>query len=85
MSYWVITFDGKPVGLCRFCGRHQNLWDKLITNYPLYQAMVGYVKTVYTPGQTEFVVAEDKDIPDLEDLYGWVIDKSAPSNMREEK
>lgn len=81
-SYWAITFDGKLVGIIVLWGRVDESWCRYITNYPLYQAMVGYVKTMYTPTDSDEIVGEEEDIEDLEYQYGWVIDKTCPSNMR---
>jgi len=85
VSYWVVKFDGKPLGLVRLIGRHEDVWDRYITDYPLYQAMVGYVKVMYTPGNSEVVVGEDEEIEDLDNLYGWVVDSEAKDNLREDK
>jgi len=82
-SCWVIAFDGKPVGIIRLVGRYQDMLDRYITDFPLYRAMVSYVKTLYTPGDADVVVDEDSEIDELEDLCGWVIDEEADNNMRE--
>ena len=84
VAYWVIAFDGTPLGIVRLIGRHQDIWDKYITNFPLYQKMIGYVKTMYTPGDSDLVVDEELEIEDLDNLYGWVIDKESFNNMKEE-
>ena len=83
-SYWSITFDGKLVGIIVLWGRANECGDRYITNYPLYQAMVGYVKTMYTPINSEEIIGEEEDIEDLEYMYGWVIDKRYTNNMRKE-
>ena len=84
ISYWAITFDGKLVGIVLLWGKVNENEIKYITNYPLYQAMIGYVKTMYTPANVDEIVGEEEDVKDLERLYGWVIDKRYTNNMRKE-
>ena len=84
-SYVAITFDCKLVGIIVLWGRVEENWERYITNFPLYQAMLGYVRTMYTPIDNSEIVGEDEDIEDLEYQYGWIIDSNEPYNMRKEK
>ncbi len=84
-SYWAITFDGKLVGIIVLWGRADESWERYITNYPLYQAMVGYVKAMYTPIDSCEIVGEDEELEDLEYHYGWVIDPTESYNMKKEE
>ncbi len=84
-SYWAIMFDGKLVGIIVLWGRADESWERYITNYPLYQAMVGYVKAMYTPTESSEIVGEEEEIEDLEYHYGWVIDPNELFNMKKEE
>ncbi len=85
LSYWAITFDGKLVGIVVLWGKVDENWERYITNYPLYQAMVGYVRAMYTPIESSEIVGEEEEIEDLEYHYGWVIDPTEPFNMKKEE
>jgi hypothetical protein len=61
------------------------MWDRYLTDFPHYQAMVGYIKAVYTPGDNPIVVGEEEDIEDLDYLVGWFVDSDSNNNMRKEK
>lgn len=85
LEYVAISFDGSYVGL--LIGLDTNfgytLVERYITNYPKFQAMVAYVKTMYqkTP---DCIIGETTKIDDLDGRYGTVIDKRYKWNMRQE-
>ena len=81
-SYWAITFDSVLVGIIVLWGRVDENYQRYIVNYPLFQAMIGYVKAMYTPIETSTIVGEEKNIEDLEYQFGWVIDANEPYNMK---
>jgi hypothetical protein len=85
ISYWAITFDGKLVGIIVLWGRFGTEHERYITNYPLYQAMIGYVKAMYTPTESSEIIGEEEDIEDLEYHTGWIIDSNEENNIRKEK
>ena len=85
LSYWAITFDSLLVGIIVLWGRFGIDHERYITNYPLYQAMIGYVKAMYTPTESSEIVGEDEEVKDLEYQYGWVIGPNEENNIRKEK
>lgn len=85
LEYVAISFDGQYIGLV--IGRDTpfgwNVEDSYITNYPLYQAMVAYVRAMYIY-KTERIVDETEDVEDLDGRYQSKIDKRHKYNMRKE-
>ncbi len=86
LEYIAFKFDGSYVGLIIAVDRPfgYDVEGKYITDYPKFQAMVAYVRTMYQlPPDT--IIGETIKIETLDGRYGTVIDKRYKWNMREDK
>jgi hypothetical protein len=83
LEYVAIKFDGKYIGLCIGTDRPWGwtLYSRYITNYPLYQTMVAYLKAMYMR-KPNCIIGETTDINDVDFRCGHVIDKRHAGNLR---
>jgi len=83
IEYVAISFDGKYIGLViGLDGAFgYDLLDVYITDYPKYQAMLAYVRTMYHR-PPDNIIGETTKLEDLDGRYGTLIDKRYKHNMR---
>jgi hypothetical protein len=83
LEYIAFSFDGSYVGLAIAVDRPfgYDVEAMYITDYPKFQAMVAYVKTMYQLPHSH-IIGETTKIEDLDGRYGTVIDKRYKWNTR---
>lgn len=83
MGFYVVTFDGKAVGIYKAAGRGETDYtDRYILDLNRYEAMIAYIRTMYVYLNDCVVESVEQDIEGLEYLYGYTLDPTEEGNLK---
>lgn len=69
-----VSFDGEYVMIMQMAGRgYHDFGQTYITNKPLYNRMVAYIRTLYVDNNEHTIIDENEDMKCLTEFYGWDI------------